>query len=352
MRFQQHPQTQFRIAANLSKLQGKEGGFMTKSPSEPRYVKIVNGPTQPSGSGVGYVVVGILSIFLLATNTYGFSKAFRLPALFGLVLAVVTLMVKLHMLRPRPAHERASSSGLDRAMFYLVPAFLSTLFSAFGIYCLALAEGDTMETQQARREKLASAIGAIGNYYQTVRAEILVRFELNADRLRDLKQAPPSPPGQQEVNEMEEERQAPSRESAQEADARQETDKLEEEQQALNWLYERVMAALKSNASDQVDGDDSPAGVGSKDWNSTESAIQKKLGEAARLHSLLPPHIRKLTPAPLVESPLDERVPVRTPGTFFRDMLDLTSEVIGCWAAPAILELFTVIILLGNRPRD
>jgi hypothetical protein len=199
---------------------------------------------------------------------------------------------------------------------------------------------------------LASAIVAIGNYYQTVRTEILARFELNADRLRDLKQAPSLPPEQQEVDETEEERQAPSREIAQEADARQESDKLEEEQQELNWLYERAMAALKSNGSDQADGDYSPAGVGSKDWHITQTAVRKKLVEAARLHSLLPPHIRKLTPAPLAESPADERVPVRTPGTFFRDMLDLTFEVIGCWAAPAILELFTVIILLGNRPRD
>jgi len=248
---------------------------MTKSPSEPRYVKIVNGPTQPSGSGVGYVVVAILSFVLLAANTYGFSRAFRLPPLFGLVLAILTLMVKLHMLRPRPAHERASSSGLDRAMFYLVPAFLSTLFSAFGIYCLALVESEMMETQPSQSE-----------------------------------------------------------------------------QQAPIKLYEQARAALKPKTSDQADGDDAPDGVEPIDGDITESAIQRELDEAEKAHRQLQRPIRSQALAPSAEEVSDERVLIDKREGFLQDTLNLTSEAIGCWLAPAILELFTVIILLGARPRD
>lgn len=131
---------------------------MSKAPSEPRFVKIVDGPTQPSGLGIGYVVVGIMSILLLVANTYGFSQAFRLPALFGLVLAILTLVIRLYLLRPRPAHERASSSGLDRMMFYLLPAFLSTLFSAFAIYCVALSG----QPERFLRDTMALTGEAIG----------------------------------------------------------------------------------------------------------------------------------------------------------------------------------------------
>jgi hypothetical protein len=301
---------------------------MSKAPSSQQFVKIVDGPTQPSGSGFGYLLVGVMAVFLIITDTYGFGQATDLPPLIGLVVAVLACAIKMYMLRRRPPHERATSGGLERMMGYLPPALLSVALSSFAIYSFFIAGSEATLRQQPARKRLENAVVVIENYYHTVRTRIRTRIDLNAERLRELNNEPPSPQQQQEIA------------------------GLEEEQQMLRTLLRQVAAAIRPDESDLPFENDSPDGVEPIDERTVQERLRKKFDVAARLHQQLPDFIRRDVEAPKLESLPEDAASGGKLESFFRDTMALTNEAIGCLAVPAILELFIVIIVLSNRPRD
>jgi hypothetical protein len=307
---------------------------MSNPPSDQQYVKMMNGPIQPSGLGMGYLLVGLMSVFLIFTNAYGFRRATNLPALMGLILAILLFAIKMYMLRRRPPHERASSSGLDRMLGYLAPMLLSIGLSAFAIFSYFVIGTDTAPRQPAGK-RLENAVVALEDYYHAVRSSIRHRLELNAERLRQLHSEELSPQRQREI-----------------AD-------LEEEQQRLRSLLRQVAVALRPDASDSAQLDNSSDGVNLSyapideyAEETVEEKIRKKFSVAARLHQQLPDFIRRDVELPKPESLSEEAQPVDRLERFFRDTMALTNEAIGCLAVPTILELLIVIIVLSNRPTD
>lgn len=303
---------------------------MSKPPSGHQYVKLVDGPTEPSGLGFGYLLVGVMSIFLIGANAYGFRQATRLPALIGLVVALLAFAVKMHMLRRRPSHERATSGGLDRMLGYLPPMLLSITLSSFAIYDFFVVGNDAAVRQPASK-RLENAVVVTEDYYHAVRTRIRNRIELNAERLRELNSEPPSPQQRQEI------------------------DSLEEEQQRLRSLFGQVAVALRPDEFDSPSPGDSPGGVnpsdGTIDDDTVEEKARKKFSAAARLHQQLPDYIRRDVELPRPESSPEGASPQGKLERFFRDMMALTNEAIGCLAVPVILELLIVLIVLSNRPR-
>lgn len=225
---------------------------MNKSPSGQQYVKMVDGPIEPSGLGFGYPLVGAMSIFLIITNAYSFRQATRLPALIGLLVAILLLAVKMYMLRRRPSHERATSGGLDRMLGYLAPATISIVLSAFAIYSFFVA-GDDAASRQPARKRLENAVVVTEDYYHQLRTRIRNRIELNAERLREIQNEPPSPSQQQKVA------------------------SLEEEQQRLRSLYGQVAEALRPDESDSPSPDDSPDGANPSDGTIDEDTVDEKV---------------------------------------------------------------------------
>jgi hypothetical protein len=288
---------------------------------------IRNGPIQPSGSGIGYLMVGLMAFFLIGANAYGFDRATGLPSLIGLAVAILAFAIRMYLLRRRSPQERFMSSGLDRTLFYLPPALLSTGLSAFAIYCFFVLDSEARPKERPAGERLEQAVMVIENYYHEVRAKISSRLETNDERLRELDAAPPSQQRQAVV-----------------AD-------LEEEQRMLRGLLRQIATAIRLPASKAPSPDYSPDGAGSIDEGSVHDDLSRKFEAAVRLHQQLPDFVRRDVEAPLLESLSEGATSGGKLERFFRDLMALTDGVKGCLAVPVILELFIVILVISNRPR-
>jgi len=286
--------------------------------SSPQFVKQMGGRTQPSGSGPGYLLVAVMAIFLIATNTYGFYQATGLPPLIGLTVAILAFVIRMYMIRRRSPYERVTSNGLERALFYLPAAILSTGLSAFAIYSLVV-DSDATPKRRPAGERLEHATVVIENYYHDVRAKIRSRLETIDERLRGLNNQPSSEQSQMEIVD------------------------LKEEQRILRGLFQRTTTAVRPLASDDGESDDK---------DSVQETLSRKFDEAAKLHQQLPEVISRDVEAPMLESLPEDATSGGKFERFFRNMMALSNEAIGCLAVPIILELFIVILVISNRPRD
>jgi hypothetical protein len=293
--------------------------------SNPQFVKNIGGLTQPSGSGFGYLLVAVMAMFLVGANTYGFAQATGLPPLIGLTVAILAFVIRMYMIRRRSPYERATGDGLERALFYLPAAILSTGLSAFTIYSLVV-DSETSPKRRQAGEKLEHATVVIENYYHEVRAKIRSRLETIDERLREMDNQPPSEERQTEITD------------------------LEEERLRLRELFQQTATAIRlpaSNASDY-----STEGAGSNDEDSVHEKLSRKFDQAASLHQQLPDIISRDVEAPMLESLPEDTTSGGKLERFFRSMLALTNEATGCLAAPIILEIFIVILVISNRPRE
>jgi len=293
--------------------------------SNPRVV--MNGPIQPSGSGIGYFMVSIMALFLIGANAYGFDQATGLPPLIGLSVAILAFAIRMYLMRRRSLQERVTSGGLERALFYLPPALLSTGLSTFAIYCFFVLDSEARPKQQPAGERLEQAVMVIENYYHEVRAKIRSRLETDDQRLRELDNEPPSQQRQMVI-----------------AD-------LGEEQRMLRGLLRQIATAIRPQASKAPSPDYSPDGAGSIDEGSIQDDLSRKFEAAVRLHQQLPDFVRRDVEAPLLESLSEGTTSGGKLERFFRDLMALTDGVKGCLAVPVILEIFIVILVISNRPR-
>jgi len=300
--------------------------------SSPQFVKNLNGPTQPSGPGFGYLLVSIMAVFLIVSNMYGFEQASGLPYMIGLSVAILAFAMRMYLLRRRAPYERATSGGLDRVLFYLPPAILSTGLSAFAIYSFFAVGAQETPRRRPAREMLENAVVVIEDYYRAVRTKIRARLETNAKRLRELDYEPPSQRRQAEIF------------------------GLLEEQQMLRRLFSQAAVELRPSDPeapapyDSTDNSSDGARLIRKD--SVQDWLSRKFDAAARLHQQLPDFIRRDVEAPMLESLPEDAMSGDRLERFFRDVMALTNEALGCLAVPMILEFFIVILVLSNRPRD
>jgi hypothetical protein len=293
--------------------------------SNPQFVKHMGGLTQPSGSGFGYLLVAVMAIFLIGISTYGFYQATGLPPLIGLTVAILAFVIRVYMIRRRSPYERVTSDGLERALFYLPAAILSTGLSAFAIYSLVVYS-ETHPKRRPASERLEHATMVIENYYHEVRAKIRSRLETIDERLRELDNQPPSEQRQTEIA------------------------SLEEEQRTLRGLLQHTATAIRPPASEAPDY--SPDDAGPNDEDSVQEKLSRKFDEAARLHQQLPDIISRDVQAPMLESLPEDTSSGGKLQRFFREIMALTNETMGCLAVPIILEIFIVILVVSNRPRD
>jgi hypothetical protein len=280
--------------------------------SSPQFVKSMGSSAQPSGSGFGYLLVTVMAIFLIGANTYGFAQAVSLPPLIGLTVAILAFVIRMYMIRRRSPYERVTSDGLERALFYLPAAILSTALSAFAIYCWVV-DNETNPKRPSSREKLEHATMALENYYHDVRAKIRFRLETIDERLRE--------PDNQPLSESQ----------TGIAD-------LEAEQRTLRELFRETAPGITPPAHDDED--------------SGQEKLSRKFDDAAKLHQQLPESISRYVAAPMLESLPEDTTSGGKLDRFFRDVMTLTSEVRGCLAVPIILEIFIVILVISNRPRE
>jgi hypothetical protein len=309
--------------------------------SNPQFVKSIGGLTQPSGSGFGYLMVAVMAMFLIGANTYGFAQATGLPPLIGLTVAILAFVIRMYMIRRRSPYERVSGDGLERALFYLPAAILSTGLSAFTIYSLVV-DSENSQKRRPAVERLEHASVVIENYYQDVRAKIRSRLETIDQRLSELDNQPPSEEKQTELFD------------------------LEEERSKLRELFQQTAAAIRPLASDAPDysadgsrpnDEDSVREKLSRKFDDNdEDLVQEKLSrkfdEAARLHKQLPDIISRNVEAPMLESLPEDTTSDSKLQRFFRTTMALTNEAMGCLAVPIIMEIFIVILVVSNRPRE
>jgi len=288
-----------------------------------QYVKLVQGPTQPSGSGFGYLLIGAMALTLVALGAYGFQQATDLPPLIGVSLASLVCVVRFYMLRRRPSHERVSSSGLERAGVCAPASFLAVAMAAFAIFNFSVSGTQVPRMPRMTDEQLETAIIAIEDYYHVVRTKLATRNNLNELRRSQLNSEPPSPEQKEEI------------------------ERLDREQTELKKLIRLVVAGVRPNdpapLPDPPEDEESPG---------DETAVRRRFEEAARLHQQLPDFIRNEVELPKLESLPVERIRGGKLEQFIRETLAMTRQAIGCWAVPAILELFIIILVLTNRRRD
>jgi hypothetical protein len=213
-------------------------------------------------------------------------------------------------------------------LIYLLPAILSTGLSAFAIYCFFVIDSEAPPRRRPARERLEHALVVIENYYHEVRAKIGSRLETNNERLREIDNEPPTQQRQMEI-----------------AD-------LKEEQRMLRGLLSQTATGIRPPAPDELAPNYLSDEGGPIDEDSVPGDLSRKFDEAARLHQQLPDFIRRNVEAPMLESLPEDTTSGGKPDRFFRDMMALTDKVKGCLAVPIILEIFIVILVLSNRPRD
>ena len=290
--------------------------------SSPQFVKNMEGRTQPSGSGFGYLMVAVMAIFLIGASAYGFALATGLPPLIGLTVATLAFVIRMYMIRRRSPYERVTSDGLERALFYLPAAILSTGLSAFAIYCLVV-DGGADPKRRTDGRKMEHAAMALENYYHEVRAQIRSRLKAIDERLRELDNQTPS------------------------EQIRTEIAVLEEERQTLNDLFRQTAIVFRLPSSN--DGD---RGAWPNDDDSVQEDMNRRFDEAAKLHRQLPDIISQEVKPPMLESPPENAISGGQPQRFFRSVMALTNEAMGCLAAPIILEIFIVLVVVSNRPHE
>jgi hypothetical protein len=283
--------------------------------SSPQFVKHMGGRTQPSGSGFGYLLVAVIAIFLIGANTYGFAQSAGLPPLIGLIVAILAFVIRMYMIRRRSPYERVTSDGLERALFYLPAAMLSTALSAFAIYCWVV-DSETSQKRRMDKDRLGHATVALENYYHDVRAKIRSRLETIDERLRE--------PDNHPLSEA--------------SENRTEITDLEGEQLTLRELFRETTTGITPLASDDED--------------SAQEKLSRKFDEAARLHQQLPDSINRDVEPPMLESLPEDTTSGGRLERFFTSVMALTNEAIGCLAVPIILEIFIVILVISNRPRE
>ncbi len=294
-----------------------------------QYVKLVQGPTQPAGSGFGYLLIGGMALTLVVLGAYGFQQATDLPPLIGILLASLVCIVRLYMLRRRPSHERVSGSGLERAGVCAPASFLAVAMAAFAIFNFSVSGTQVPRRPRMTDEQLETAIIAIEDYYHVVRTKLATRNNLNELRRSQLKSEPPSPERKEEI------------------------ERLDREQPELKKLLRLVVAGVRPN-------DPAPLPDSLEDEESAikrispgdETAVRRRFDEAARLHQQLPDFIRDEVELPKLESLPTEPIHGSKLEQFIRETLAVTRQAIGCWAVPGVLELFIIILVLTNRRRD
>jgi amino acid transporter len=92
---------------------------------------------RPSGYGVGYLLIIILSAFLVLSGAKGFITLTGLSYLVGVLLVAILCMTKMYFLRYQPIIERTVNSGWDRVVGYAATAFFLVALAAFGLYCVS-----------------------------------------------------------------------------------------------------------------------------------------------------------------------------------------------------------------------
>jgi hypothetical protein len=290
-----------------------------------QFVKLVNGPTEPAGSGIGYLLIGGMALGLVALDAYGFKAATDLPPLIGISLAALICVVRFFMLRRRPSHERLSSSGLERVAVCAPASFLAVGLAAYGVYYHAVSAPLPSGPPQMTEEQLETATAAIENYYHLLRARVGAQNNLNERRLGQLKSESATP------------------------EEKAEFERLHLEQQELRKLLRVVVAGVRPTDPAPLEETAPPV---KREPREEEASLRRRFDAAARLHQQLPDDIRLE-----VEPPKLDRLPVESirggkGEQFIRDTLALSNQALGCWAVPGILELFLIILTLTNRPRD
>jgi hypothetical protein len=280
--------------------------------SSPQFVKHMGGRAQPSGSGFGYLLVAVMAIFLIGAGTYGFYQATGLPPLIGLTVAILAFVIRMYMIRRRSPYERVTSDGLERALFYLPAAILSTALSAFAIYCWVV-DSEISAKRRSSGEKLEHATVALENYYHDVRSKIRSRIEAIDERLRE--------PDNQPLSE-----------------SQTEIADLEAEHRKLRELFRETATGITPPAYD--------------DEESIQEKLSRKFDDAAKLHQQLPESVSSHIEAPMLESLPEDTTSGGKLDRYFRSVMALTGEARGCLAVPIILEIFIVILVVSNRPRE
>lgn len=300
---------------------------MSESNSD-QYVRVTPRQIEPAGAGVGYLLIGGMALALVALDVYGFRQATNLPPLIGITLALLVCVVRFYMLRRRPSHERISYSGLERAAACTPASILAIAMAAFAIYGFAVWGTDGTEGLRGPRmsnEQLETATAAIEDYYRLLRTTVGTRNNLNERRLSQLKSEAPDPERQAEI------------------------ESLEREQRQVRKLLRLAAAGVRPTNPAPPDEASPPV---ERELLEDENALRKRYEEAARLHQQLPDFIRDEVALPTMEALPVEKIRGGKLEQFLRDTLSLTNQAIGCWAVPAILEFFIIILMLVNRPRD
>jgi hypothetical protein len=300
---------------------------MSKSDSS-QFVRIVQGPVEPSGSGGGYLLIGLMALALVALDAYGFRQATELPPLIGISLAGLICVVRFFLIRRRSSHERMTSSNLERVVACIPASFMAVALAAFAIYSFSVSGTGTPRGQRGTEEQMELAIVAIESYYVSVRTRLNLRNNHNALRLSELDGKPPSDLTKEEKEEIE---------------------RLEREQRELRALANKVVAGRRPNDPSPPGDEDSPGEGKPVD---AEAALRARFDRAAELHGQLPEEIRNEVELPKLESPPVERIRGGKLERFLRETLSTTNQAIGCWLVPAMLEIFIIILVLVNRPRD
>jgi hypothetical protein len=304
---------------------------MSKSNSD-QFVKMMGGPIQPSGSGAGYLLIGVLAVALFALDAYGFKQASDLPPLIGILLAGLIGAVRFFMLRRRSSEERATSGGLDRVAGCAPASVLAVALAAFGIYNVSVSEPPRQGSAGMTEAEREAATVTLEDFHHHLRTEVGVRNNLNEYRLSQFRKESATPEGKTEF------------------------DRLEREQQVLRKLLRAIVAGLRPadpaplpSSGEETDEAAPLVRLGPLD---SEASLRNRFAAAAKLHAQLPRDIQEQVALPQFESASAEPIHASRFEQFFRDTLAMTNQAMGSWAVPGILELFLIVLMLINRPRD
>ncbi len=286
---------------------------------------IVDDDPRYSGSVFGYLLVGLISILLIITTTYGFKLLSGLPTLIGLTLAGVARLSKLYTLRRRSPYEL---NGWDITAGYALPLMLTLTFSAFTIYSYNRTGNFRLWEEQSVENRTENGISKIEDYYRRVRTTLRSKSEEKVGQLDAVKNGESSQRQQIEI------------------------DSLSDQLIALKNLYGEAGKFLRPTDPDRSSETNNSDGITSIDQDAVRNRLLRKFNEAVKFHQRLPEYIREEVELPKIESMLSATSSFETFKDFIGDSIELTSEAISCWVAPGFLEfIIFIIFVLGHRTR-
>lgn len=296
-------------------------------PMEPYHRQTMRPYPRHSGSGFGYLLVVLLSVFYIAIIANGMRLLSGTPFFVCLMFAGILFAMKMYFLRRQPPHELSVNSGWDKVVGYLASSIASVILAAYGLYGLSVQVGEASAAQPQIRYLRQNGNDQHVHNDRLSREQIELRVRELEEDLVKLSKYQPTPARDKKV-----------------ADFEVELLKFRKLLEASPRGFERS-GVINSLVSQNQNDDDKSHGEGrivTQQDQATPPDGQRDQPSPAYIENL---------PQPVTEKPSNASPSDADLKNFAKATLSQSTYAMGCWIITTIVEVLILVLVIYLRPR-